>query len=246
MFARTSSRRTLARVVPGGADRSGAMAVTMSLIMLAVVGLAALAIDGASAISAHTKLDFAADVGALAALRSAAAAYVKDPKTDLRLAEIAGEQRFIAQAGGIAGVSSVPVVAAHVQRDGLLFSASVTYSAVYNTQIAGALQSFNAGVGNFATLPLGGSASAQETAGAYVDIYVLMDVSNSMAIGATQDARNELIQKTTQYPLTGAWNWTSCAFVCHIKQPNANGFNSNLATTMLWQRHSLLRFALIF
>jgi len=213
MLARTWSRGSLARVVPGGADRRGAMAVTISLIMLAVVGLAALAINGASAISAHTKLDFAADVGALAALRSAAEAYAKnpdpDPKREWRAAELAGEQRFTAQAGGITGVSSAPVVTAHVERNGLLFSASVTYSAVYNTQIAGALQSLNTGLGNIATLPLGGRASAQETAGAYVDIYVLMDVSNSMAIGATQDARNELLQKTTQYPMTGPWDWTS-------------------------------------
>ena len=210
------------KVVPGRADRSGGMAVTMAFVMMAALGIAALAVDGAAAISAHSRLDLAADAGALAALRSAAAAYVLDPKTDLKLAEAAGAQRFMAQAGGITGVS-VPAAEVHVQRDGLQFSVQVTYSASYVTQLAGALRGISAGYASVPSLPLGGGASAQEIAGAYVDIYVLMDVSNSMAIGATDDARTKLKQKTTEYPMTGAWDWRDCAFACHMVQPLQGG-----------------------
>ena len=210
----------LKRVMPCGADRSGGMAVTMAFFVMAALGIAALAIDGAGAISAHTRLDLAADASALVALRAAAAAYNLDPKTDLSVAEAAGVQRFTAQAGGITGVS-VPAVTVHVQRDGLKFSAQVTYIAKYVTQIAGALNGISAGYTSVPSLPLGGTARAQEQAGAFVDIQVLMDVSNSMSIGATQDARSQLQALTSTYPLYigGNAGWQNCAIACHQKQP---------------------------
>ncbi len=105
MLAQSWSRGSLGKAMPGVADRSGGMAVTMAFFMVAALGITALAVDGAAAISAHSRLDLAADAGALAALRSAATAYVLDPKTDLALAEAVGAQRFMAQAGGITGVS---------------------------------------------------------------------------------------------------------------------------------------------
>lgn len=213
---------SLKKMMPCGADRSGGMAVTMAFFVMAALGIAALAIDGAGAISAHTRLDLSADASALVALRAAAAAYNLDPKTDLSVAEVAGAQRFTAQAGGITGVS-VPAVAVHVQRDGLKFSATVTYVATYTTQIAGALNGIFAGYTSVPSLPLGGTAKAQEQAGAFVDIQVLMDVSNSMAIGATDLARSDLKIKTTQYPITGAYDWTDCAFACHMQQPLKKG-----------------------
>ena len=212
----------LAKSVPGVNDRRGAMAVTMCFAILAACGMAALAVDTASAIAAHTRLGLAADAGALAALRSAAATYARDPKIGMEVAEVAGHERFIAQAGGITGVS-VPAATVHVEREGLQFTANVTFLANYETQIAGALSGISAGYVSIPSLPLSGTASAKETAGAYVDIYVLMDVSNSMAIGATDDARNSLKQKTTQYPMTGAWDWRDCAFACHMEQPLQGG-----------------------
>ncbi len=215
-----------AKAAPGAADRGGAMAVTMAFAFMAAIGIAALAVDGASAIAAHTRLNLAADAGALAALRSAAAAYDVDPKTDLRLAEVAGQERFMAQAGGIVGVAA-PVAGVSVQHTGLLFTAHVTYAATYVTQLAGALRGISAGYASIPSLPLGGSATAQETAGAYVDIYVLMDVSNSMAIGATEDARNSLMQKTTQYPFRGGYDWSHCAFACHMQQPLWGGLSQD-------------------
>ena len=222
MALRTPWRNALVRFIPGSTDRRGAMAVTIAIVMVALLGIVALATDTSQAISAHAQLDLAADTAALTALRAAAAAYAIDPRTDLHNAENAGVQRFRAQASGITKVS-MPIVTVHVTRNGLLFSAVVTYTATYTTQIAGALHGINAAYGDIATLPLGGTASAQESAGAYVDIYVLMDVSNSMAIGATDDARNVLKQKTTQYPMTGAWDWRDCAFACHMVQPLTGG-----------------------
>ena len=218
------SPNSLEKMVSRGGDRSGGMAVTMAFLVMAVLGIVALAVDGAGAISAHTRLDLAADASALVALRAAAAAYNLDPKTDLSEAEAAGAQRFTAQAGGITGVS-VPAVAVHVQRDGLKFSAKVTYVAKYMTQIAGALNGVFAGYTSVPSLPLGGTAQAQEQAGAFVDIQVLMDVSNSMAIGSTELARDDLKSKTTQYPTTGAYDWRNCAFACHMQQPLQNGLN---------------------
>ena len=215
-------QKALAKVWQGSADRRGSMAITIAMAMVVLLGIVALAIDTSQAISAHARLGLAADTAALTALRAAAAAYAIDSRTDLHKAETAGEQRFRAQASGVAKVST-PIVSVHVTRNGLLFSAVVTYAATYTTQIAGALHGINAAYGDIATLPLSGTASAQESAGAYVDIYVLMDVSNSMAIGATDDARDVLKQKTTQYPMTGAWDWRNCAFACHMVQPLTGG-----------------------
>ena len=222
MLARSCSLSPREKLLPGSADRSGGMAVTMAFVMMAAFGIAALAIDGAAAISAHSRLDLAADAGALAALRSAAAAYSLDPKTEMAPAEAAGAQRFMAQAGGITGVSA-PGVGVVVKHDGLLFKVQLTYSATYATQVAGALHGISGGYVSVPSLPLGGTAMAQEQAGAYVDIYVLMDVSNSMAIGATEAARSDLQLKTTQYPTTGAYDWTHCAFACHMVQPLQGG-----------------------
>ena len=218
-----------------GRDRSGGMAVTMAFFVMAALGIAALAIDGAGAISAHTRLDLSADASALVALRAAAAAYNLDPKTDFNDAEVAGVQRFTAQAGGITGVS-VPAVAVHVQRDGLRFSATVTYVATYMTQIAGALNGVFGGYTSVPSLPLGGTAQAQEQAGAFVDIQVLMDVSNSMAIGATELARSDLQTKTTQYPITGGYDWRNCAFACHMSQPLQSGLNQQFGDYYLMAR----------
>ncbi len=209
-----------AKVMPGGTDRRGSMAVIIALVIVALLGMVALATDTSQAIAAHARLNSAADTAALAALRSAAAAYAKDPQADLKTAEAAGVQRFRSQATGTPNVT-LPVVAVSVQHNGLIFTAAATYTATYNTQIAGLLHGMNTGYGNFATFPLGGTATAQESAGAYIDIYVLMDVSNSMAVGATDAARTQLMGLTTKYPLTvsGSAYWPNCAIACHMQQP---------------------------
>ncbi len=236
MAPRNSWWSALARTLPLGTDRRGAMAVTIAIVMVALLGILALAIDTSQAISAHTRLGLAADTAALTALRSAAAAYAKDTQTDLHLAEAAGVQRFRAQASGISNVS-MPAVTVQVSRNGLQFSAVVTYAATYTTQIASALHGINAAYGDIATLPLGGTTSAQETTGAYVDIYVLMDVSNSMAIGATDDARDVLKQKTSEYPMTGAWDWRNCAFACHMVQPLTGGLKQQYGDYYAMAKH---------
>ena len=141
------------------------------------------------------------------------------------MAQAAGVQRFRAQATGISNVS-LPVVSVLITHNGAIFNALVTYTAQYTTQVAGALHAISPAYGDFAILPLGGTSAAQETAGSFVDIYVLMDVSNSMAIGATDAARNQLMQLTSAHPLFIGGNpgWTNCAIACHMQQPLQQGW----------------------
>ena len=210
----------------GMRDRRGAVAVTVAISILALVGIAAIAVDGSQALSARTKLSLAADEAALATLRSAAAIYAADPGADLTPAQDAGTQRFRAQASGLSQVS-VPAVSAVLSHDGPVFTAQVNYSAQYSTWLTGVLGASNGTSANFATIPLGGTSKAQETAGSFVDIYVLMDVSNSMAIGADDAGRSELMRLTTQHPLyvNGyGGNWPNCAIACHMQQPLQPGW----------------------
>ena len=231
-----SCRAVLGALVQEAArDRRGSVAVVIGFVMVALVGMLALAVDVSAAVSAHAQLRQAADTAALAAVRQAAIDTQSDANASLAAATTAGMQRFMAQAGAIPRVApSQPVVT--VSRSGLVITAVVTFNTSYTTQIAGGLNAISPNYGSVASIPLGGSVAAQQQVGAHLDLQVLMDVSNSMTIGSTQAAQSALKQDTTTYPvhestsnhqntsygwiqngaLDGGPAWAHCAFACHL------------------------------
>ena len=221
-----SCRAVLRALVKDAArDRRGSVAVVIGFVMVALVGMLALAVDVSAAVSAHAQLRQAADTAALAAVRQAAIDTQSDANASLAAATAAGVQRFMAQAGAIPRVApSQPVVT--VSRSGLVITAVVTFNASYTTQIAGGLNAISSSYGAIASIPLGGSVAAQQTTGAYADIQVLMDTSNSMTITSTPNDAAALASLYRQYPLyeriwePGQASWRSvwqpnCTVACH-------------------------------
>jgi Flp pilus assembly protein TadG len=163
-------------------ERRGASALIFALTLLPILATIALAIDGGTAISAKSRLDLAADAAALAGARTAANELGGNPTTYLTLGQQAGVKRFDAQAGQVGTVSTpvASVVLAPVPASGTVtsVSATATWTATYTT-IFGALM-------GVPTWPLSGVAKATAPVAAnYVNVELLLDVSASMAIGAT-------------------------------------------------------------
>ena len=181
-------------------DRSGGVAVLVGFVMIGVVGMGAFAIDVSSAVSAHARLRQAADTAALMAVRQAAIDTSINAGASTAGAVAAGKQHFLTQSGAIPKVAA-SVADVTVNRSGLTITATVRFNATYQTQISGALGALSRDFSNMATIPLGGSVGAQQTVGAYSDIQVLVDTSNSMTITATAQDASKLQSLYTQYPL---------------------------------------------
>src|SRR6476620_8465753 len=104
----------MAMSIPGfrrfTADRAGAAAVVLAIAFPAMMLIVAVAIDFAGLISAKTKLDLEADSSAMSAATTASQMYVAGGSTlDQKIkaaATIAGQNRFVAEFGTIANVST--------------------------------------------------------------------------------------------------------------------------------------------
>ena len=128
------------------ADRRGATALVYGLAIVPMMALVALAIDFGGITAAKTKLDLAADAGALTAAVTAAQAWESGVTTSTTTANsngvAAGQQRFLAQSGTINNVTvQLPVtvsVSAARRTAASLPSPAPTYTATY-TPYLGAL-----------------------------------------------------------------------------------------------------------
>ena len=247
---------------PGGkaflADRRGGVAVLIGFAMVGLIGILALAMDVSAAINAHTRLREAANVAVLTAVRQAAVDTSQNSNASLVPSQNAGADRFIAQASNVPKVAT-PQVSVTVTRNGLTINATATFQASYTTQIAGALSGMSPSVGNLASIPLGGTVAAQQQVGSYVDIQVLMDTSNSMAISATAADTALLNWATTyismwvnpwpNYALSTAGNpivygngneltgngWQPCSVACHASWDNASATSFAAGNYNTWR-----------
>ena len=189
-------------------DRRAATAVLFAIGALPIVGMMALAVDVGSAVWARGKLALAADSAALAAVMAGANAFAQNPNASLQPAQLAGTQRYAAQAGAIPSVV-LGATSVSVTRTGGTIAATVTYSASYTTHFAKVL--------GFTRIALGGTTSTTRTNSPYFDIEIAMDNSSSMAIAATQAGMAQLGALVQRSPLYGAWGQGQpCAFGCHF------------------------------
>ncbi len=195
----------------GWRDRRGNVAIITALLSVPLIGMASLAIDYGSAVSARATLDAAADSAALLATTVASNQYLAGVASPTSAAQAAATQRFNAQAGAINGVT-VSTITVGVTQNGAQFASTVTYKGSYQTALGPVV-----GIGSIA---LGGASASSLSVNPYVDIQVLMDVSASMLIAATSaDIANMQVLTTNFKPApkevvpdnAGA----SCAFACH-------------------------------
>ncbi len=94
---------------------------------------------------------------------------------------------------------------------GVVATASYSYS----------VPTFISGIIGISTITVTGSAKATANPLTYINYYILVDVSQSMGIGATQSDMNALYNRVVQYQ-NGSDSEIGCAFACHVQ--SADGY----------------------
>ncbi|GAB6844733.1 hypothetical protein HNR00_000264 [Methylorubrum rhodinum] len=165
----------------------------LAVMMVPLAGIVGGAVDFGHAVSERTRLNTALDAAALVAAKAAQDADVAGKSdTDIRTsAEKAGSDYFNAIKNlppGTAGRIEVKLV-------DRVASVGASYTSSMPTTMLGVL--------GFKTLPISGRAASNINLSPMVDIHLLIDVSASMAIGATSA------------DVTKLQNRFGCAFACH-------------------------------
>ncbi len=191
--------------------RRGNVALMAALMALPLSALVGLAIDFGNATLARTRFDAAADAAALLATTVASNQTLAGAANPVATAQAAALQRFTAQAGAQPNVTLAPATVT-VTISGAQFTSSVTYRGAYQTYFGGLV-----GVNE---IPLAGASAASLSVNPFVDIQVLMDVSSSMTIAATQADIASMQALTASYVPTGPVPSNvvigeGCAFACH-------------------------------
>ncbi len=191
--------------------RRGNVALLTALLALPLVGLTGLAIDFGNATLARARLDAASDSAALLATTVASSQSLAGAANSTVTAQAAALQRFKAEAASQPNVTLGPV-AVSVFNSGALFTSKVTYQGAYQTYFGSLF-----GVGQIA---LGGGSASSLSLNPFVDIEILMDVSSSMTIAATQNDVNSMQALTAAYVPSGPVPGNvvvgeACAFACH-------------------------------
>jgi Flp pilus assembly protein TadG len=94
---------------------------------------------------------------------------------------------------------------------GVVATASYTYS----------VPTFLSSIVGISTIPISGHASATATPLTYINYYFLVDISQSMGIGATPADMQTLYNRVVSYS-NGSGNEAGCVFGCHVPE-TANG-----------------------
>jgi len=193
--------------------RRANVALIFGLAAVPLLGMVGAAIDFSLASSAKTQLDAALDSATLLATTSASNAIANGSSADAAIAaaQTLATQRFTAQVAALSS-ATVTSVAAKVSISAGSFNARVQYTANYPTAISELF-----GVGS---IPLQGSSGTTLSTDPYADIHILLDVSGSMTIGATQPDMDALQALSRGYvppgPLPGNVDaGDGCAFACH-------------------------------
>ena len=182
-------------------DRSGNVAIITALSALPMIGLFGLCIDYGIAMSNKSKLDAAADAAVVAAITSTRSALAtKDPDA-LATGKARALAVFATNVGKInfgEATPPVPTIDLSMGSDGTTVKAQVAY-ATSNTSQFGRLFGVQ-------SIHLSGTAASMMSLTQYIQIYLAVDVSQSMGIGATQTDIDKM------YPVL------KCAFACHLQE----------------------------
>ena len=182
-------------------NSSGNVAIITALAALPMLGLMGLCIDYGIGISNKSKLDAAADAAAVAAITSTQSALMaKDPDA-IATGKARGLAVFAANVGKInfgGSTPPVPSIDLSLSPDGTSVQANVAYT-TSNTSQFGKLF----GVQN---TKLSGTTAAALSLTQYIQIYLVVDISQSMGIGATQSDIDKMFPKL------------GCAFACHLQE----------------------------
>ena len=192
--------------------RRGAIAIMSAIMAIPLVGLAGIVIDFGFTTMAIERMNVAADAAALVAARTSAVAFGTNARNYIAQGNTAGQSWFAAQAGTTGGLSmGTPTV--QVAQNGGIFTATVAFH--------GAMRTTLGRVFGIDLLPVGGMSTVSISVAGYSDIEIMMDLSSSMGIAATQAGMAALGALTQTSTLVqgnaGLANQGKqpCAFGCH-------------------------------
>lgn len=180
-------------------DSRGNVALLAALLALPLVGVGGLAVDHMSASSAHTRFSSAADAAALAAVNTAKAVATGNNtfgQGDPITAGVAAAQRVFSANAKNTGSATAPVINISLVANGGEFVSNVVWSTASPATFGRLF--------GLANVDVSGRAEARSGVGSYHDFHIVMDMSASMLIGATEPD----ILRTNSL--------LNCAFACHI------------------------------
>jgi Flp pilus assembly protein TadG len=184
-------------------DPRGNVAIIFALSLLPIVFMAGMGLDFSSAIEKRARLNAAADAAALAAVTP------KMASQSIAIAQAAAQNVFEGEASTVKGLSyTAPQI--NVVQNGLVRTATVSYTASSSNAFAGILQLPN--------WPISGSSTATSGYSPNINFYLLLDNSPSMDIAATTAGINTMVANTTAQG--------GCAFACHESNPSADNLGN--------------------
>jgi Flp pilus assembly protein TadG len=193
--------RSLRKLVRRAAkDRAGSLTTIFAFSLVPLIGFIGLATDYGLELAAKSKLDHAADAAVVAAITSAQSYIVGytgtgDPTAQaIAVGKAQGLAQFNANTGSLP--SSVPSPTITVSVTGRQVNATASYAfsmpTIFMRALGTTAMSFSGSAGSTLTIP------------AFTNIYIAIDVSSSMGIGAT------VADQQIVYNATGG-----CAVACH-------------------------------
>ncbi|MGY2050246.1 TadE/TadG family type IV pilus assembly protein [Methylobacterium sp. JK268] len=192
-------------------DRGGNVVIIVAFALVPLLGSLGLATDYGLAVAIKNKLDHAADAASIAAIAAAQSYIVNytgtgDPTAGAVAAGKAQAQaQFNANTAGIPGAAPTPTIV--VTPSGLNLSATVQYSFPLST--------FAMRIFGTTTTTVSGSSTSTLAMPGFNNIYIVIDTSSSMGIGAT------LADQQTVYNATNG-----CAVACHYSGTTATARNA--------------------
>jgi len=187
-----------------GRDRRANVAIIFAVAMLPTVYLLGMGLDFSSAVRRQSQLDAAADAAAIAAVTPAMMAQ------NSTVATTTATNIFNGKAAGLAGLQSAPTPTVTITNNGLVRTATVSYT-------ANATNNFPNLLGK-TSWAISGSSSASSTVMPNINFYLLLDSSPSMAIAGTPAGITTMVNNTSSQG--------GCAFACHESHPSSDNLGN--------------------
>lgn len=181
-------------------ERTGSVAIIAALTIVVLLILIGGVIDFSLAVAARTKLQDLADSSILTATT---------PAEMLNTAAVAQADANTAWAFATQNVTNVSNLKATINVVDTASSSSGKNRSVTLTYSGQSSTFFGSFIG-YTTIPVGGTATAARSTAPYINIYVLVDNSQSMGIGSTQT------DMTSLYDISQKKNNDGCVFGCHV------------------------------
>ncbi len=194
--------RVMRRIRSWARDRRGNVAVLFGLAALPLIGVVGLAIDYGFMLSVKARLDLAADAGAIAGAAGANTYFTAytgagDPTS---AAAAAGQAQATAQfnsnKGALPANGTLTAVASSVSRSNSTITSTMSYSLTMPSLFMAVLGT--------KTVTVAGASTATVTLPTYVNVFIILDNSESMGIGATS-ADQTIVNAISP----------GCAIACH-------------------------------